>query len=72
VEVCGGERHFLRSVDEALKMSEREDTMSLWAESEGAGRSGSGPSSPRTAAQPEQDPLAGAAGYGTMGGREPS
>ena len=32
VEVCGGERYFLRSVGEALKMSEREETLSLWAE----------------------------------------
>lgn len=33
VEVCGGEKFFLRSVGEALKMSEREETLSLWAES---------------------------------------
>jgi MFS superfamily sulfate permease-like transporter len=36
VEVCGGEKFFLRSVGEALKMSEREETLSLWAESESA------------------------------------
>ena len=33
VEVCGGEKFFLRSVGEALKMSEKEETLSLWAES---------------------------------------
>ena len=33
VEVCGGEKFFLRSVGEALRLSEREETMSLWAES---------------------------------------
>jgi len=69
LEVCGGERHFLRSVDEALKMSERVDTMSLWAESEGAvgSASVSGPSTP--AVQPEQDPLGGRAGDGGVGTR---
>lgn len=73
VEVCGGERHFLSDVDEALKVSERQDTIALWAEES---ERGSGPSSPRTAPQPEHDPLVGGGvgGYGTVGGmgREPS
>jgi hypothetical protein len=48
VDVCGGERYFLRSVSEALKMSEREETLSLWTESaraspEGSVLSGSAP-----------------------------
>ena len=32
VEVCGGERYFLRSVGEALKLSEREETCVLLLE----------------------------------------
>ena len=73
VEVCGGERHFLRSVHEALKMSERKGTMALWAESEGASLGGSvsgsgfgsvgtsrAVSPRRRGVQPEHDPIAGA------------
>jgi MFS superfamily sulfate permease-like transporter len=41
VDVCGGERYFLRSVSEALKMSEREETASLWTESARASPEGS-------------------------------
>lgn len=73
VDVCGGERYFLRSVGEALKLSEREETMSLWSESARASPSGSvsglggsptrrgapGTSSSSSGVQPESDVFGG-------------
>lgn len=70
VDVCGGERYFLRSVDEALKMSEREETVGSWTESAGRSEAASlvgvvGPStsgSKGTSPQVENDPLVGGDG----------
>ena len=53
VELCGGERNFLRSVDEALRATERDATFvySDECEAEGGMQDDPGP-----APQPEQDP----------------
>ena len=59
VEVCGGEHNFLRSVDEALRATERDSTLNI-SESEledgpEMDEDGFAPAGP--APQPEQDPI---------------
>lgn len=56
VDVVGGERYFLRSVSEALKMSEREETLSLWTESARASPEGSVLSASGGLASPSKRP----------------
>ena len=57
VDLCGGEKHFVRSVDEALRKSDREDSGPTWGDDSLPGsRDGSGWQSP--APQPEHDPFA--------------
>lgn len=53
VDLCGGERHFCRSVDEALQLAERE--MSVEQPAEGSGGGGTNTPAPAT----EHDALAG-------------
>ena len=58
IELCGGERNFLHSVDEALRASEREESFTYHEDEGEEGMRMSGNQS-LPASQPEHDPLVG-------------